>query len=82
MYKEKLKSQLELLEEQQQQAKKYCGFIESVELSKQILSITKEIEEIEKAEGRTINVTIDGKEIYNSVCNLNDNFKRHHSRGF
>lgn len=78
MYKEKLQSQLELLEELQQKSKK-CGEVaEVIELGRQILSIAKGIDRIEKTGEVTINLTIDGKEICNKVRKLNDDFKEKH----
>ena len=64
MYKEKLQSQLELLEEVQKKSTNCCEAVEVIELSSRILSIAKEIEEIEKAEEKTINITINGEEIF------------------
>ena len=72
MYKEKLQSQLELLEEVQKKSTNCCEVAEVMELSKQILSLAKEIDKLEETAKVTINLDIDSEELYNKVRELNN----------
>ena len=78
MYKEKLQAQLELLEEVQQKSKDCCeavGVIEGIiELGRQILSLTKEIDRIDKEEREKVKknkikliAEIDAKKVFEEV---------------
>ena len=66
MYREKLLSQLEMFEDLQKKC--YIGNIyEAVELKKQILSIAKKIDKIDKGADVTINTTLDSDTIYKEI---------------
>lgn len=62
VYKQKLKEQIERMEKLQDR----CGVNdvnEFIELSRQILVVTKKLEELEQADSySTVTVTLDGKE--------------------
>ncbi len=80
MYKEKLQSQLELLEEVQKKSTNCCEVAEVaevIELGRQILSLAKEVDKLEETAKVTINLDIDSEELYDKFRELNDRQIKH-----
>ena len=77
MYKEKLQSQLELLEEVQKKSTNCCEVAEVIELSRRILSLAKEIDKLDNTMKVTLNLDIDGEELYDKVRELNNRRIKH-----